>query len=631
MWGLIFLLTAVNSWAAMELIDWLGSDNSNDGSNEEAPDEITLNDGVLAGSSGDDYLTPGNDALEGQTITSVDGGAGDDIISGTLGAETMDGGAGDDEMHVIPSGSYTGGEGNDVFDIESNMNHWWLEDTSTLSEGVITDFTKDEDQLVMHLRSVGDELTLSSLNVADDGADSLITFNYMPTADATEAETAIIRVTGAAGITMSDITVELDEFETTDGETVYETDFVDGSSDDDDLSPIFGNDEAIIRAGGGNDVVTGAALGTNALLGEGDDSYSSDGEGNVVHGEAGDDEIISTATTQSEGAIERLYGGIGDDTISSAMEEARLYGGFGDDEISGAASSSISGGEGDDILAVTTEGTGPDVGETQIRGDQGNDTITGSATDDEILDHQAGTVSVEGFDNDIVSAGAGDDVLMHQFGDDSYSGGAGDDLLYSIQDEADAAPDAVVFDGEEGDDTLVGSIVGAGDNLIGGAGDDLLVSGMVRGDVSSETVGETTTLTIERAIGDAGADTLDGGAGDDIILFDRADSVAGGDGADDFRLDLNDDAAADGDFAIITDYDRAEDVIALHVADAGAATVTIANGASASTVSVDGLVVLQLDGVLDLSADDIVVTDTAAFDSGSYIVTHNTGSATSTI
>ena len=77
--------------------------------------------------------------------------------------------------------------------------------------------------------------------------------------------------------------------------------------------------------------------------------------------------------------------------------------------------------------------------------------------------------------------------------------------------------------------------------------------------------------------------------------------------------------------------DHAEDVIALHVADAGAATVTIANGASASTVSVDGLVVLQLDGVLDLSADDIVVTDTAAFDSGSYIVTHNTGSATSTI
>ncbi|QIZ79701.1 calcium-binding protein [Thalassovita gelatinovora] len=628
---MILLLTAVNSWGAMELIDWLGSDNGNssDGSDDEAPDEITLNDGVLAGSSGDDYLTPGNDAFEGQTIISVNGGAGDDFISGTLGAETMDGGEGDDEMHVIASGTYTGGPGNDVFDIESNINHWWLEDTSTLSEGVITDYTKGEDQLVMSLRSVGDELTLSSLNVADDGEDSLITYSYAPTTDATGIETATIRVTGAAGLTLDDITVELDEHETADGETVYATDFVDGSSGDDDLSPIFGNDEAIIRAGDGDDVVAGAALGTNALLGEGNDSYSSDGEGNVVHGESGDDEIISTATTQSDDAIERLYGGNGDDTITSAMEEARLYGGFGDDEISGAASSSISGGEGDDVLTVTTEGTGTDIGVTQIRGDQGNDTITGSATDDEILDHQAGTVAVGAFDDDIVMAEAGADILVHQFGDDSYSGGAGDDLLYSIQDEDDPAPDAVTFDGGDGDDTLVGSMFGAGDSLTGDAGDDLLVSGMVRGDVSSETVGETTTLTIERTIGDAGSDTLDGGEGDDTLLFDRADSVTGGDGEDDFRLDLTDDATADGDFAIITDYDRAEDVIALHVEDAGTAAVTVANGASASTVSVDGFVVLQLDGVLDLSADDIVVTDTVSYDNGIYIVAHNTGSAVS--
>ncbi|MGF0338306.1 calcium-binding protein, partial [Ectopseudomonas toyotomiensis] len=95
-----------------------------------------------------------------------------------------------------------------------------------------------------------------------------------------------------------------------------------------------------------------------------------------------------------------------------------------------------------------------------IQSTDGNDTLTGYATDDTI------------------SGGLGNDYLYGQDGDDVLDGGAGDDRLY----------------GENGNDTLIG---GAGNDILdGGNGNDLLLGG-------------------------EGNDSLSGGAGSDIYRFSR--------------------------------------------------------------------------------------------------------------
>ena len=107
-----------------------------------------------------------------------------------------------------------------------------------------------------------------------------------------------------------------------------------------------------------------------------------------------------------------------------------------------------------------------------IQSTDGNDTLTGYATDDHL------------------SGGLGDDSLYGESGNDLLDGGEGNDRLY----------------GGNGDDTLIGGT--GNDTLNGDAGDDLLLGG-------------------------EGNDTLNGGAGDDILEGGAGnDSLNGGAGSD---------------------------------------------------------------------------------------------------
>jgi Ca2+-binding RTX toxin-like protein len=149
----------------------------------------------------------------------------------------------------------------------------------------------------------------------------------------------------------------------------------------------------------------------------------------------------------------------------------------------------IDGRAGNDTIVVGSAITLP----VEIRGDKGNDSITGGSGGDTI-DGGAGRDSCAG--------GAGDDSLRGGNGHDSLSGGSGSDDL----------------DGENGNDSCDGgddsdSVVGGNgrDNILGALGDDRLRGGSGR----------------DNCDGGDGNDDIDGGSG--------RDSVRGGGGTDDFN------------------------------------------------------------------------------------------------
>ncbi len=220
--------------------------------------------------------------------------------------------------------------------------------------------------------------------------------------------------------------------------------------------------------------------------------------------------------------------------------------GDGNDRLTFPAGSEqeIFGDEGDDIL------TGPKT----VRGNDGNDTLSGSRLDG-------------GEGNDVLTGTPGDDTLFGDHGDDTLNGGPGrDTVAYGLRpsfgviavrpgpevpvtvDLADPAPDGAagerdtllaienvtasdaagdvlrgddgpnVLDGGDGKDRIFG---GGGDDkldgdgeLDGGAGDDKLdgdqLDDLLRGGPGDDDIA-----------GDGGADVMDGGPGDDH--FDAAE------------------------------------------------------------------------------------------------------------
>ncbi|WP_460997383.1 Ig-like domain-containing protein [Simiduia litorea] len=182
-------------------------------------------------------------------------------------------------------------------------------------------------------------------------------------------------------------------------------------------------------------------------------------------------------------------------TITGTAGNDNIIGGALNDAITGAAGDDIlSGGAGNDSISG---GAGKDI----ISGGTGNDYLSGGADNDELYgndgdDHLAGDAG-----NDLLDGGIGADILLGGAGDDQLFGGADNDRLYGGD-----GNDKLY--GGSGDDLLVGE---AGDDLLnGGTGNDILYGGLDQ-------------------------DTLIGGEGDDILFGGRGDdTLTGGNGSDRF-------------------------------------------------------------------------------------------------
>ncbi|WP_291025866.1 calcium-binding protein [Hydrogenophaga sp.] len=239
---------------------------------------------------------------------------------------------------------------------------------------------------------------------------------------------------------------------------------------------------------------------------------SATGEGDVLHGGAGDDWLFG------EGGQDRLDGGSGADVLFGGTDSDWLEGGSGNDRLMGDNGAGSSDGHGNDHL---NGGAGDD----RLWGDAGHDQLFGGEGDDRLSgDNTSSAAHLHG--NDFLDGGTGNDTLWGNGGADQLLGGSGADVLWGDDDARDAIDTAYhgqdLLMGEDGDDALVGG--GGADKLLGGEGHDVLYGDDLSDDLS--------TYTVEASA--HGDDWLDGGAGNDVLYGGGGrDHLLGGDGDDD--------------------------------------------------------------------------------------------------
>ncbi len=299
-----------------------------------------------------------------------------------------------------------------------------------------------------------------------------------------------------------------------DGDRIDANDAIIAGDDPQDDRVIAGDGNDTVRANEGDDSVEGGAGNDSLVGGVGNDS---------LYGQEGNDSLV---------------GGLGNDVIDGGNGNDLANGGSGDDVINTSGSATplpdidypglwtadanptndldtVYGGDGNDTIS-----TGDDA--DSIDGGTGNDVIDGGIDADTIMGNQGNDIIIGAEGSDVIDAGQGDDVV--------YGGyGVGVPDAVNIPDAAgDLRPDNGRDDirGGMGNDTIFGQ---DDDDTIDGGQDDDLIDGGVDDDLITGNTGNDTI------IGGEGNDTMAGGNDRDVFLGANAgDVVDGNEGGDDF-------------------------------------------------------------------------------------------------
>ncbi|WP_421592076.1 calcium-binding protein [Shinella sp. M27] len=221
-----------------------------------------------------------------------------------------------------------------------------------------------------------------------------------------------------------------------------------------------------------------------------------------------------------------LDGGTGNDTLNGAKGNDFMNGGTGADAFfGGAGNDRLNGGSGDDLANYSSVkadldidlSAGQSVGDgvdtlisiEDVVGGSGNDTIVGSAASNEIK---------AGSGNDYVDAGAGDDLIVggDGAGNDRYIGGSGIDTIKYTSAKSSITVNLYATS-NQARSTLAADAAGIGiDQLLG-------IENVIAGSYADILTGNSAANTLS---GGAGNDVIDGGAGS------AADVLDGGSGVD---------------------------------------------------------------------------------------------------
>jgi len=332
-----------------------------------------------------------------------------------------------------------------------------------------------------------------------------------------------------------------------------------GRSGNDTLIGADGDD--LMISGGGRDTLSGGGGDDHQLAGSGDDLLNGgtgddtlDGQGgaDLVFGDDGDDVLI----WQHGGGSDNLVGGADYDVVhardgaadsSFTVQENLLDLTFQTDArlqlTDGTHTTNIDfsisevefqPGDGSDSVIVTDNLTHVPSLLLRIQGGPGNDVLSAAGIDPGVVrlifDGQEGNDTITGsIGEDTISGGDGDDVVQAGAGRDTVFGGDGDDSLGGGDDD-DVIYGGRGFDtlnGDADDDVLFGNE--DRDMLIGGTGDDVL-SGNAGRDTLNGKSGD------DILYGGAGTDRLYGGIGNDTLDGGRDDDSLHGNGGDDRLL-----------------------------------------------------------------------------------------------
>jgi Ca2+-binding RTX toxin-like protein len=417
-----------------------------------------------------------SDAFEG-----IVGSVYSDTLNGNSRDNYLDGGDGDDTLRgAFGDDTLAGGEGNDSYEF---------------SRSSPTD-------------NLGADEIIEGVCAMNDAYDGLVFLGF--------GEALTVDLTSTTVVSHTDLTITVNDSSSLEGvigsseaDTIVGNarnnlliglggnDTIFGGDGDDTLIGFTGDDS--LSGGAGNDLYnfgqgTASNLGTDTLV-EGTGANNDDGDVLDFTDNIGGVTINlgSTATQNVEGtnvrivlnaddAFEYVFGSDYSDTITGNSRDNIIFGGGGNDSISGA--------DGSDL----------------IFGDDGNDTINGGNGSDIILG-LAGADSITG--------DAGLDILIGGASADWMSGGADDDLLVSGDLDFNDFGEAISDIHPRWNDTNVTFSHRVADIM--GTGPNPLPSG-------SRIIAGSTAID-----SDSAADTLDGGSGDDWLLYDFGeDTVANG-------------------------------------------------------------------------------------------------------
>jgi Ca2+-binding RTX toxin-like protein len=472
-----------------------------------------------------DGMLGNNDSITtGSGNDFVVAGAGNDTVSGGLGNDTLNGGAGVDlldyasltsAMNVNFTTGVATGEGTDSISNFENVTTGSGADSisgssgnNTIDGGAGNDTVTFTGNIADYtiLRNADGSYTVTDNRVSpNNGVDTLFNIETLQFAD------------GA-----------ISPFTLTTGVDIY--------------TATAGND--IVYALSGNDSVSGGN-GNDTLYGDAGDDTLAGGAGNdSLDGGAGIDTVdySSVATAVTVNLTTGGATGEGNDTLTS-IENVTT--GAGNDSITGSSgNNTINGGAGSDVVVFTGALSDYSI----VLNADGSYTVTDNrATPNDGVDTLFNIETLQFADGaispftlttgvDIYTATAGNDIVYALSGNDSVSGGNGHDTLY----------------GDAGDDTLAG---GAGnDSLDGGIGTDTadysnvatamtvnLTTGVATGegnDTLTSIENVTTGAGNDSITGSSGNNTIDGGAGSDVVVFTGALS--------DYTIVLN----ADGSYTV---------------------------------------------------------------------------------
>ena len=538
-----------------------------------------INDGTVQGTSGNDIINPDIPYVDadGDIVDANDailpGDVGnDDLIMGFGGDDSIDAGEGDDVVF--------GGTGNDTIEGGTGNDQLMGNDGNDVVSG------GDGDDMIFGA-SGDDSLAGGAGN------------------DKIEGSSGNDTLVGGDG--------EDDLWGGLDDDTVFggnDNDTVAGGAGNDTLDGGLGNDVVfggtgsdLIEGGDGNDVIDAGNHIDPAIDYDypGVDPYENDqfpdNDLDTVFGGAGDD-IITTGDDNDS-----IDGGTGNDYIDAGIDDDSVTGGAGHDTIIGGQGDDIiEGNDGDDLIygGLDTEvlnlpdaiDPAPDDNRDVLYGGAGNDTIFGRDDADTLFGGTGNDVLDGGIDNDLINGGDGDDTIFGGEGDDVINGGEGQDLIYGGlgDDTIQGNLDNDTIYGDEGNDTITGSLTddlvfGGADNdeIRGGTGDDTL-----HGDDGDDFI--QGGYGADSITGGAGNDSLNGGFGNDVIEGNEGnDTIAGFDGNDTIDAGDNDDVVYGG---------RGDDSII-----GGAGSDTIYGGEGVDTIHGG----LASDTILGGNGGDVVV------------------------
>lgn len=554
--------------ASDQLSGGLGSDTISGNAGNDVITGGRGNDKLDGGAGKDRGIVDNSDSATGRSFTFVSGqtlSVGGDTLTGFEGIGYT-GGGGADTMDVVAEtiGSILyGGNGNDTFRtdnaIADQVDGGSGNDTFTLGAGDNVNGRDGDDRFNFASDAPGFAATYVDGDIGDD----LLTVDFSASADGVGSSN---NGNGNGSIGNALYYYNIERLDIT------------GSSASDTLIGGVGADT--ISGGAGNDSVDGGR-GANTLDGGagvdlGSVDMSDDATARTITFVSGQTLTVGGNTLANfEGLGFRagngadkisvagekrgstIYGGGGNDTLTSGAKYADyLDGQDGNDIITGGLGDVVHGGGDDDTLHFAF--TQPGFASTYAYGDAGVDklyvTFAGTADsvtsganvssgsigslyyyDIESVDFTGGNASdtlVAGAGNDTLRGGTGDDRLDGGKGTNTIVGGTGLDIgLVDQSDDATARTVAL---------SATGSVSGAGSSLTqieglgyrGGSGADVI--NVANGTRGSEIYGGggNDTITGSAAV----ADTLDGGDANDIITGGSGDNVNGRAGDDSLRF-----------------------------------------------------------------------------------------------